>query len=99
MATATKPETASKLERIEARLRPEQKSRIEYAASLLGTSLSDFLVQNADAAARRTIQEHESWKLEGRDRQVFVDALLHPPEPSSRLRAAAARYRKRMAAR
>lgn len=96
MALPAKRGAATKLERVEARLLPEQKSRIEYAASLQGTSLSDFLIQNADAAARRAIREHEIWKLEGQDRQVFVDALLNPPEPSARLRAAAARYQKRM---
>ena len=43
--------TARKIERIEARLKPAQKERIEYAASLTGTSVSDFMVQSAEAAA------------------------------------------------
>ncbi len=78
-------------ERMEARLRPEQKIRIEQAARLKGISVSDFMVQNADEAAIRTIQESESWKLDTRDRNTFVDALLNAPEPSSRLRSAAQR--------
>src|SRR6185437_16374212 len=32
-----------KIERVEARLNPEQKRRIEYAASLKGSSISDFM--------------------------------------------------------
>jgi uncharacterized protein (DUF1778 family) len=95
MAIAEKRRRASKLERVEARLRPEQKSRIEYAATLKGTSVSDFMVQNADEAARRTIQEHEVWELSGRDREIFVHALLHPPRPGARLRTAAERYKRR----
>jgi uncharacterized protein (DUF1778 family) len=46
-----------KIARVEARLNLEQKRRIEYAARLKGTSLSDFMVLSADDAAARTIQE------------------------------------------
>jgi uncharacterized protein (DUF1778 family) len=83
---------ARKIERIEARVQPAQKDRIEYAASLKGTSVSDFMVQSADAAAVATIREHETWKLTNEDRDLFVSALLNPPEPNKRMRAAAARY-------
>ena len=87
-----------KAERIEARLNPEQKRRIEYAARLKGTSISDFMVLSADDAAARTIQEHEVWVLTGRDREVFVSGLLNPPAPSARMKAAAQRYRSRLGA-
>jgi len=85
-----------KVERVEARLNPEQKRRIEYAASLKGSSISDFLVSSADDAAVRAIEQHEVWALTGRDREVFVKALLRPPAPSSRMKAAARRYRSRV---
>jgi uncharacterized protein (DUF1778 family) len=85
---------ALRTERTEARLLPEQKKRIERAASLKGLSLSDFIVQNADEAAIRTIQMHTSWELQ--DRDMFVQALLDPPRPSARLKAAAKRYKKHM---
>jgi uncharacterized protein (DUF1778 family) len=85
---------ALRTERTEARLLPEQKKRIERAASLKGLSLSDFIVQHADEAAIRTIQAHTSWTLEDRDRDVFVHALLNPPAPSARMKAAVKRYRK-----
>ncbi len=82
-------------ERTEARLRPDQKARIERAANLKGLSLSDFMVQNADEAAIRTIQQYESWTLDSRDRDLFIETLLHPPRPGARLRGAAARYKER----
>lgn len=90
----TKP--PRKISRIEARLNPEQKRRIEYAASLKGTSVSDFMVSSADDAAMQTIQRHEIWTLSGRDREVVVEALLNPPEPSARMKAALRRYRRRV---
>ena len=88
----------SKIERIEARLSPEQKRRIEYAASLKGASTSDFIVLSANEEALRTIQAHESWTLVGKDRAAFFDARLNPPAPSARMNAAARRYNERVRA-
>lgn len=82
-------------ERTEARLRPDQKMRIERAANLKGLSISDFMVQNAEEAAIRTIQEYESWTLDTKDRDLFIEALLNPPPPNARLRAAADRFKGR----
>lgn len=87
-----------KIERIEARLNPDQRRRIEYAARLRGTSISDFIVTSADDAAARTIQQHEMWVLADRDRDVFVKALLHPPAPSARMKAAVRRYKQQIGA-
>ena len=53
-------------ERIEARLLPDQKLRIERAAAIKGVSVSDFIVQTADEVAIRILQQHESWTLETR---------------------------------
>ena len=86
---------ALRTERAEARLLPEQKRRIERAARLKGLSLSDFIVQHADEAAIRTIQLHTSWTLGERDRDILVQALLNPPQPSTRMKDAVKRYRQR----
>lgn len=88
-----------KVERVEARLNPEQKHRIEYAANLRGTSVSDFMVSSADAAAKQAIEQHEVWTLSRRDRDVLVAALLRPPAPSRRMKAAVKRYNKRIVGR
>jgi len=89
---------ARKIERVEARLNPAQKRRIEYAASLKGSSISDFMVSSADDAAVRAIEQHEVWILTGRDREAIVKALLRPPAPSPRMKAAVRRYRRRVSA-
>ena len=86
----------ARTQRTEARLLPEQKKRIERAANLKGLSLSDFMVQNADEAAIRTIRQHESWTLETEDRDLFVSTILNPSAPSARLQAAARHYRERV---
>jgi|SRR5260370_39353253 uncharacterized protein (DUF1778 family) len=96
VALKTPQKQLRKIERVEARLNPEQKRRIEYAAGLKGTSISDFMVSSADDAAVRAIEQHEVWTLTGRDREAFVKALLHPPAPSRHMRAAARRYRTRV---
>jgi uncharacterized protein (DUF1778 family) len=67
--------------RHEARLRPDQKERIEQAARIEGLSLIDFIVQTADEAASRIVELHSSWTLQERDRDVFVKALFNPPQP------------------
>ena len=89
---------AARTQRTEARLLPDQKKRIERAASIKGVSVSDFIVQNADEAAIRTIQQHETWLLSERDRDLFMQALLNPPEPGIRLRAAFKRAKLRVSA-
>ena len=86
--------TLRKIERVEARLNPAQKRRIEYAATLRGTSISEFMVSSADEAASRAIEDHEVWALSRRDREIFVQALLRPPAPNARVKAALRRYRR-----
>ena len=80
--------------RVEARLNAEQKRRIEHAANLRGTSVSEFMISSADQAARKTIEQHEVWTLSDRDREVFMKTLLRPPAPTARMKAAVRRYRK-----
>ena len=45
--------------------------------------------------AKRAIQEHETWTITGKDAEVFVNALLNPPAPNERMKAAVQRYRER----
>jgi uncharacterized protein (DUF1778 family) len=85
---------AAKTARLEARLTDEQKALFQRAADLSGRSLTEFVVSSAQEIAARTVREHEVLTLGGRDRQVFVDALLKPNPPNEKLRQAARRYRK-----
>lgn len=80
-------------ERLDLRVTPTQKRNIERAASLRGTSVTDFVLNEVQAAAIATINEFESLDLRDEDRRVFVEALLRPAEPNECLKAALARYR------
>ena len=98
MATATaqrRKEAKKASQRIDVRLREEQKSRIERAAVIKGVSLTDFIIQNALEVANRTIREHETWQLERPDAEAFFSALIRPPKPTSRLMRSAKRYKER----
>ena len=86
----------SKVERLEARISKEQKELFQRAADLQGRSLTDFVVSSVLEAAKRAIKEHEMMILSVQDREVFVEALLNPPEPSDKLKAAAQRYKQQM---
>ncbi len=80
-------------ERLEVRTTSAQKRLIERAAELRGTSVTDFVVSNIQAAAAETIREFESLFLRDEAREVFVKALLNPPQPNKALKAAAARHK------
>ena len=85
-----------KSERLEARLRPEDKALMQRAADLSGRKLSEFVIASAREAAAETVRRHEVLVLsDARDRAAFAAALLKPPAPSRRLKAAARRYRTR----
>jgi len=80
-------------ERLEVRTTAAQKRLIERAAELRGTSVTDFVVSNIQAAAAETIREFESLFLRDEARKVFVEALLNPPQPNEALKAAAGRHK------
>ena len=84
-----------KNERLEARISQDQKTLFQRAAALQGRSLTDFIVNSAQDAARQTIRDHEILDLSVRDREIFVAALLEEAEPGKRLRAATRRYKER----
>ena len=80
--------------RLETRVTAEQKRLFQRAADLTGRSLTDFILTSAQEVAARTVREHDVLTVSGRDRELFVSALLQPPASSRRLRQAAGRYRR-----
>lgn len=99
MATHTEKPSKSSLTkpyRFDARLNESQRLLLERAADLEGRSLTDFVLQSAESAAERTIQERTMILLSARDSEAFVEQLLHPAEPGPTLRKAAQRYKDRL---
>lgn len=79
-------------DRLEARISLEQKELFQRAATLQGRTLTDFVLASVHEAAVRTIESMETIRLNREDSLAFAEALLNPPEPNERLRAAARRY-------
>ncbi len=88
--------TQPKAERLEARISKEQKELFQRAADLQGRTLTDFIISSLQNAANQIIQEHEIMILSRRDQEVFVEALLNPPQPSTKLNLAAQHYKQNM---
>ena len=80
-------------ERLDARVTREEKETIETAASLRGTSASDFIRLAAREAALKAIRDHETLVLEQRSREIFVETLLNPPKPNEAALASARRFK------
>lgn len=85
---------ARKMQRLEARLNPEEKKTIEMAARMRGTTVTDFVVSSAREAALRTIRENEVLVLGEQARKVFIEMLLNPPKPNAKALAAAKRLKR-----
>nr|WP_314628332.1 DUF1778 domain-containing protein [uncultured Noviherbaspirillum sp.] len=79
-------------ERLEARVSAEKKAILQHAAELSGRTLSEFVVESAQAAAVLVIQEHENIRLTQSEQIAFVAALLNPSAPNKRLSKAAEEY-------
>ncbi|BCL34694.1 DUF1778 domain-containing protein [Nostoc sp. MS1] len=86
----------SKAERLEARITKEQKELFQRAADIQGRTLTDFVISSVQKIAIQVIQENEMMILSRQDQEVFVEALLNPPAPNAKLRAAAQRYKQNM---
>ncbi|MGE4219728.1 MAG: DUF1778 domain-containing protein [Alphaproteobacteria bacterium] len=87
--------TDTKRDRMHLRLDARTKRKLERAAAYAETSVSDFVLANALAAAERVIDSNESQTLSDRDWDAFQEALLNPPQPNETLQRAVRRYRER----
>lgn len=85
-----------KRDRMHLRLDSETKKTLERAASYQSTSVSEFVLANAVAAAEKVIEAHERMTLPAPDWDLFYDALVNPPKPNAKLKRALRRYRERI---
>lgn len=92
MKTLTENPAAHGFGRLQMRVSSERRDLLERAASLTGRTLTEFVLDSAEQAAVRTIEERQVLHLTRQDSDFLVATLLNPPEPGPRLREAAARY-------
>ena len=81
-----------KKDRLEVRIAADQKRLIQRAADISGRSLSDFVVACLQEASLKTNEQLEKIRASEHDSIVFTEALLNPPKPDERLRAAFSRH-------
>jgi uncharacterized protein (DUF1778 family) len=87
-ALANMEKRRARSSRLGFRVDMQTKKLVERAAALERRSLTDFCLTALTEATQATISRHETLLLSERDRQVFFDALVHPPKPNARLRRA-----------
>ena len=90
------PQDVNRTARIEARIAPDALAVVKRAAELEGRSVSDFVVAEAHAAAKRAVEKAQIIRLSIDDQKRFADAVINPPAPNDALRRAAAVYRARI---
>jgi uncharacterized protein (DUF1778 family) len=76
-------------QRMNLRVKPDQKARLLRAASLRNTDLTDFVLRLALREADAVIEEAERIDLSSRDYSRVMDLLENPPAPNDKLRSAA----------
>ncbi len=81
-----------KAARIEIRVDRERKSLLEKAASLLGESLSSFVLSRSLSDAVRIINEHNTTRLSLADWDRFNEIVSNPQVPSEDLVKAVEEY-------
>jgi uncharacterized protein (DUF1778 family) len=73
------PPEGQRTERLAARIAPEAMAIVRRAAEIEGRSVSEFVVDAAQQAARKTIEDTHIIRLAAEDQLRFVEALLDPP--------------------
>src|SRR5205823_12860432 len=84
----SKPKTPSsvKATRVQLRLRPDQKAVLARAAELRQTSLSNFMLEHACAAAQQVLAEQVDLVMPPAEWRAFCKALDEPPRTVPALR-------------
>ena len=81
--------TATTIERgrITARVPTQVQETLEMAASMVGATVNQFIVQTALREAERIIEQERVIRLSTRDAEAFLSALDSPPLPNDKLMA------------
>ena len=80
--------TVSSSKRLEARISADLHAMLKQAAALEGRTLTDFVVDAVQAAARGSIERSQLLRLSMANQQAFANALISPPAPNEALKRA-----------
>ena len=80
--------------RLDIRLNPQAKEKIEQAAVISHQSVTDFVVTSLLRASEEALERQQLIQLTNRDRDLFLTALEADVRPNRALRKAAARFKR-----
>ncbi|MFC0184412.1 Uncharacterized conserved protein, DUF1778 family [Pseudarcicella hirudinis] len=82
-------------DRIDVRISKEQKELIKFASELSGfKNLTEFVVFCINKEANKIIIENNQVLKSIEDKKIFIDAILNPPQPNTKLKKAQSNYLK-----
>jgi uncharacterized protein (DUF1778 family) len=80
------PLRATRSDKLDLRLRPEDKVALQTAAAALRRSLSEFVLESALARADEALADRRRFGLSATQWKAFLAALDAPPRPLPRLK-------------
>ena len=83
------PRQAAENNRVELRIKPEDKAILARAAALEHVDLTAFILRKMLPEAQAVVERAERVVLSERDSLRVLDLLENPPEPNARLKRAA----------
>ena len=95
MAVArTKARSSARGARLDIRLNPQAKEKIEQAAVISHQTVTDFVVTSLMRASEEALERQQMIRLTNRDRDLFLAALETNTRPNKALRKAAGRFKR-----
>lgn len=86
MATHAVP-TKRRTEKLDLRISPEAKARLQTAAAAMDRSMSEFVLESALSRAEEALADRRVFGLDARAWKAFQAALDAPTRPLPRLKA------------
>jgi uncharacterized protein (DUF1778 family) len=85
----------AKAARLDVRLNPETKEKIEQAAVISHQTMTDFVVASLVRASEEALRRQQIIQFSNRDRDRFLAALDASVSPNAALRKAAQRFKRK----
>jgi len=94
MTIAKTKKKSTRAARLEIRLNPKAKEKIEQAAVVSHQTVTDFGVTSRMRASEEALERQQIIRLTNRDRDLFLAALEADVRPNRALRKAADRFKR-----
>ena len=83
----THPSIERRTEKLDFRVSPSAKAKLQAAALIAKCSVSDFIMASAIARAEDTLADRTVFRLDLKTWEAFQSALDAPPRPMPRMKA------------